>query len=160
MRGPTVALERPDAEALAALNRLIERSLWSWALSDRVKRAALPSYRYGPEDLADTAFLTARGADGAALGVATLHTLDRAPEADRGPEALMLHGLFVDPDARRRGIGAALLAAAEAEAARRGARRLVVRAQREAADFFRTRGYGDDPAAAYPHSMSKALGAA
>ncbi|MCR9221750.1 MAG: GNAT family N-acetyltransferase [Alphaproteobacteria bacterium] len=153
MRDPTVALERPDAETLAALNRLIERSLWTWALSDRVKRAALPGYQYGSEDLADTAFLAARDAGGAALGVATLHALDGAPGA------LMLHGLFVDPPARRRGIGAALLAAAEAEAARRGAGLLVVRAQRDAADFFRARGYRDDPAAAYPHTMTKALGA-
>jgi GNAT superfamily N-acetyltransferase len=58
--------------------------------------------------------------------------------------------VFVRPRSARRGVGAALLARIEAEARRRGVRRLVVRAARSAVAFYRAAGFRGTRAIAVP----------
>jgi len=144
----TLGEERPGSADLPALNALIERAIGSWAVTERVKRAALPAYRYEALDLADMRFFTLRDERGAPVGLAVVSPLDGAPDA------LLLHGLYVDPIRHRQGLGRRLLQAAEAAVRQSGAARLVVRAQRDAAPFFTAAGFapadGD-----YPYTLNK-----
>ncbi|MEQ8603028.1 MAG: GNAT family N-acetyltransferase [Marivibrio sp.] len=146
----TLGEESPGPADLPTLNALIERAIGSWAVTERVKRAALPSYRYEALDLADMRFFTLRDERGAPVGLAAVSPLDGAQDA------LLLHGLYVDPIRHRQGLGRRLLQSAEAAARQAGAARLVVRAQRDAAPFFAAAGYrpadGD-----YPYTLNKAF---
>jgi hypothetical protein len=45
-------LRQAAAADLDAVNAVIERAVMTWQLPERVKRLAMPSYRYGPHDLA------------------------------------------------------------------------------------------------------------
>lgn len=146
----TLREETPTPADLPVLNALIERAIGSWTVSARVKRAALPSYRYEALDLADMRFFTMRDDAGRPIGLAVLSALDG------DPAALLLHGLYVEPVRHRRGLGRRLLAAAEEAARAAGAARLVVRAQRDAAPFFAAAGFaaaeGD-----YPYTLNKSF---
>ena len=72
---------------------------------------------------ADTVFLLALGADGAGLGFTHLFPSFTSVGTAR---LFVLNDLFVSAAARGRGVGAALLAAAEEHARRTGAVRLVL----------------------------------
>ncbi len=92
----------------------------------------------------DTAIFVADGTRGLA-GYATVR-VDRAPEILAEGCRAEISDLFVDPAARRRGVGAALADAATRWARAQGARRLEVRvAARNASGqaFWRAQGYGD-----------------
>ena len=147
----TLREETPTPADLPALNALIERAIGSWTVSERVKRAALPSYRYEALDLADMRFFTMRAEGGGLEALAVLSPLDG------DPGALLLHGLYVEPARHRQGLGRRLLAAAEDAARQAGAARLTVRAQRDAAPFFAAAGFetADGP---YPYLLRKGLG--
>ncbi|MBP5858358.1 GNAT family N-acetyltransferase [Marivibrio halodurans] len=146
----------PDARALAEVNRVIERAVGSWKTSDRVKRAALPSYRYDPFDLPDMRFFVAQDADGRVAGVATLAAVKEG-EGLPGLPSRLLHGLFVDPPRTHRGIGRALLNAVEAAAREEGVHALVVRAHIDSQGFFAKAGYEAHASAAYPYAMARRL---
>jgi len=94
--------------------------------------------RFAGDDALGTAHLGAfRGRE--LLAVATL--LD-APHPDRaGARACQVRGMASDPSVRGLGFGAAVLAACEAEARRRGARLLWCNAREAAAGFYRRAGF-------------------
>ena len=74
----------------------------------------------------EVAFYVARlGAGGAAVGIAAL-VVDSEPATDAAGPRAELKRMFVDPDARGRGVGGALLARIEADAAARGIREIVL----------------------------------
>lgn len=146
----------PDARALAEVNRVIERSIGTWTLSERVKRAALTSYFYDPFDLADMRFFVALGDEGSVDGVTTLGAVKEG-DGLPGLRSRLLHGLFVDPSRTRRGIGRALLRAAETAAWEEGARALVVRAHVDSQGFFAKAGYEMHARAVYPYAMVRRL---
>ena len=106
-----------DAAPLAAIDAVT----WTAATSPAGLPTELrPFFRDG-EDPADT--LVATLAD-AVVGYAKLrNTLPTPSHA----HVLEINGLAVDPDAAGKGIGGALVEAAVAEAARRGARKLTLR---------------------------------
>jgi predicted GNAT family N-acyltransferase len=56
-------------------------------------------------------------------------------------DAVRLGRLAVAPEVRRRGVASAILEAAEDEARRRGARRVVLNAQTQADELYRRHGY-------------------
>jgi GNAT superfamily N-acetyltransferase len=88
-------------------------------------------------------------ADGAPVGVVVL-------ESGKDPESLDLARLFVAPERLRRGVGRALLAYAAAEAKRRGARRLTILSDPNAAAFYERNGavrIGEAPSDAVPGRM-------
>ncbi|HEX6537695.1 MAG TPA: GNAT family N-acetyltransferase [Candidatus Dormibacteraeota bacterium] len=74
--------------------------------------------------------------DGGVLGFFVL--------CDRAGDAAELDGLFVEPDAMRRGIGRSLIADAVALARSRGCARVEVTANPRAVDFYVKTGFVDD----------------
>lgn len=132
---------RPAADDLPALNAVVEAAVLSWDLAERVKRLALPSYRYTAHDLEHLGFVVARDEpQGRPIGVAAWE--DAAPgSCPPGRSALLLHGLYVLPDRQGAGVGSALLREVLAEAAAQGRDGVLVRAQREAEGFFRRHGF-------------------
>ncbi len=88
----------------------------------------------------------ANGADGQVAGVVALAPGD-------GPGTLDLNKLFIDPRHIRGGVGRALLVHAIGAARRRGAERLTIRADPNAAGFYERSGavrIGDAPSDAVP----------
>lgn len=100
-----------DAEAAAALLRALNDE--PGLAPDRITPA-----RVLRDLIADPrAVVLVAAPDGAVLGIATAH-----PAYDSGQSrwTLFLNDLYVEPTARRRGLGRALVAAMAAEAARQG----------------------------------------
>ncbi len=152
---PTSPRLRPaHAADLGAVNALIERAVMTWQLPERVKRLALPSYRYTEHDLEHLTLVVSEHAGQGIVGVAAwepANPQDLAP----GQSGLLLHGLYVDPARQRQGIGRRLLAAAIGAAHARGYHGVLVKAQADAAPFFLKQGLqpvaANDPARDYPH---------
>lgn len=131
---------RPAVPAdLGAINTVIERAVATWNLPQRVKRLTLPSYRYQPHDLDHLHIVVAEDADRMLSGVAAWEPASPR-DLPAGKAGLLLHGLYVDPDRQRAGIGTRLLAAAVGAAREQGFDGLLVKARPEAAGFFAARG--------------------
>lgn len=147
-------VHRAELQELDAINRLIERAVATWNLPERVKRLALPTYRYTPLDLQALTILA--GYRGATLvGVAAWESTE-----SETPPGLALHGLYVDPHWWGRGIGTALLARVEQSAREQGFTRLIVKAQPGATGFFLRHGFQaatNADASGYAHMLSKSL---
>lgn len=109
-----------------------------WDLPERVKRLALPSYRYDEHDLAHLDLWVAQIST-AIVGVVALEPADTRDLPD-GQRGLLLHGLYVHPDYQHRGIGRQLLQHAEQQVRERHLDGLLVRAQRAAGEFFAAQG--------------------
>lgn len=130
---------RPASTAdLTALNAVVETAVMGWNLPERVKRLALPSYRYQPHDLGHLQLWVAES-HGKIVGVAALEPADsrELPAHKRG---LLLHGLYVHPDYQHQGIGTQLLEHVQQQAAEQGLDGLLVRAQNNAGGFFASHG--------------------
>lgn len=119
---------------LAAVNRVIEAAIMSWELPERVKRLALPGYRYQQHDL-DHLDIAVAVRGGEIVGVVAVETA-AVRDAPAGRRALLLHGIYVLPGEQRRGIGSRLLHAAGQMARARGFDGLLVKAQAGAGGFF------------------------
>lgn len=157
--GPvTIRPGQPDD--LPAINRVIALARDSWDLPERVRRLAGRLHEIGPTAFAGYEIAVAVDPAGIVRGVAVM--LLRPPALDDGApgdRALYLEGLFVEPDAGRRGIGSRLLAAVEDLARREGLNRIDLRARREAIGFFSKMGFvplGRDDAR---HAMTRRLSA-
>jgi predicted N-acetyltransferase YhbS len=131
---------RPGLPAdLDAINRVVEGAVMTWRVAERVKRLALPGYRYAEGDFADHTFTVAeRGGDGV-VGVAAM-TDAEARDLPAGSTGVYLHGLYVLPALHRRGVGARLFRAAAMRARECGAAGVLVKAQRDAEAFFHAQG--------------------
>lgn len=146
------------AADLAAINCIVERAVMTWKLPERVKRLALPSYRYHAHDLQHQLMLVAELPEVGIAGVAALEEADPRdlPAARTG---LLLHGLYVDPAWQGQGIGTRLLQAACTACRETGHDGLLVKAQPDAAAFFQSRGLQrlavKDPDRDYPHRYWK-----
>jgi ribosomal protein S18 acetylase RimI-like enzyme len=115
---------------------------------DRDNLLAHPEYLIlGPEGLAEGRTHVAEQ-DGSVVGFATW------AEADG---VLELEDLFVDPDYRRRGIAAALVARIAEVLRARGAERLEVTANSHAMGFYRAAGFVDCGLAETPLGAAPAL---
>lgn len=138
--GTTIELLQPDAQELAAINQVIEAAILTWDLPERVKRLALPSYRYSDIDGQILEFVVARDPRSRIVGVASWEPA-KENDSPHFQQALLLHGLFVDSICHRQGIGRALLSASLAQARTAGSDGLLVKAQRDAVDFFSACGF-------------------
>lgn len=99
-----------------------------------------------PEQIAAGDVWVATAADGGLAGIVAL-----APSEE--PNTLDLDKLFVEPRHIRTGVGRALLAHAIIEARRRGAKRLTILADPNAAGFYECQGarrIGEAPSDAIP----------
>ncbi len=138
---------------LAELNAVVEAAVMGWSLPERVKRLAVDSYRYTAEDMLHLAMRVAVDENGRIVGVAAFEQASRR-ETPGGVSGLLLHGLYVAPAAQRRGIGGALLASVVKAARYAGHEGVLVKASRDAVEFFKARGFqraGDESASAYPN---------
>jgi GNAT superfamily N-acetyltransferase len=139
---------------LDRINALIGRAVMTWALPERVKRLALPVYRYDRQDLEHLSILVAEEGSAALVGVAAWEPADPR-DCPQGRHGLLLHGLYVDPDRQGLGLGSRLLAAAASAAREQGYEGLLVKAQADAVGFFRARGLEplacEDPDRDYPN---------
>jgi predicted N-acetyltransferase YhbS len=146
---------RPATPAdLAAINAVIERAVMTWNLPERVKRLTLPSYRYSAHDLEHLHVVLAEDAGHTVLGVAAWEPAS-ARDLPAGKTGLLLHGLYVDPEQQRGGVGSRLLEAAVSAAREQGFDGLLVKARPEAEGFFLARGLAPLPVTDaerdYPH---------
>jgi GNAT superfamily N-acetyltransferase len=160
-RAVEVGLRVDSVEDLAVVNRIVESAVRGWGVPERVLRLALPSFRYGVDDLRHMTVVLACVPRDGAVGVAAWEP-GSGRDAPAGRTALLLHGLFVAPASQGRGIGKRLLVAAAEAAASLGLDGITVRAWREAEGFFRTRGFtpvpGSDPGDEHPPRLWRSLG--
>ena len=139
---------------LGKVNAVIERAVMTWKLPERVKRLAMPSYRYAGYDLK---YLRIVVAEDSAIGIVGVAAWEPAAVHDcpQGCRGLQLHGIYVDPDQQQRGIGARLLSAAGTAAREEGYDGLLVKAQTDAEGFFEKQGLQKvpllHPDRDYPH---------
>jgi putative acetyltransferase len=127
LRIETVPFDHPEAIALRDAQR-----------AELAARYGTPDSEPGPAPTAadTTVFLLARDADGTAVGCGALRELE--------PGAGEVKRMYVVPPRRRSGVAGAVLAALEAEAARRGWTRLRLEtgtAQPDAIAFYERHGY-------------------
>lgn len=132
-------LRNANGPDLPAINAVIEAAVTTWQLPDRVKRLALPSYRYSELDLAHLDIVVAEAPGDGIVGVAAWEPAE-ARDTPGGRRGLLLHGLYVAPTHWKRGIGARLLQAALSAVLQRGMEGLLVKAQTDAVDFFTAQG--------------------
>lgn len=131
---------RPANQAdLDAVNRVVAAALMSWNLPERVKRLALPSYRYTVPDFAHLDIVVAEDKRQQVIGVAAWEQAD-ARDLPEGQTALLLHGIYVDPSHHHRGVGRQLFRCAEQAVHAQQYGGLLVKAQPDADGFFLAQG--------------------
>jgi GNAT superfamily N-acetyltransferase len=143
---------------LDAINRVVEAAVMSWNLPERVRRLALPGYRYCDLDLDHLDIVVAEDPRGRLVGIAAWEPA-AAKDAPAGQRALLLHGIHVHPDRHRQGIGRRLFGTAEAALREQHFDGLLVKAQADASGFFlalaMTRLPVEEPARQYPNRFWK-----
>ena len=117
----------------AALSELCFRSKQVWGYDDTFMARARQALRVKPEEIAAGDVWVAAAADQSIAGVVAL-----APAGE--PATLDLDKLFIEPGWIRGGVGRLLLAHAIGEARRRGATRLTILADPNAAAFYEHNG--------------------
>jgi GNAT superfamily N-acetyltransferase len=135
----TVTLRPANTADLPAINAVIEAAVMTWKLPERVKRLALPSYRYSTLDMAHLHIVLAETPDDGIVGVAAWEPAE-AKDLPAGRRGMLLHGLYVSPARWHQGIGAKLLDGALSAALARGMDGLLVKAQADAVGFFTAQG--------------------
>jgi len=136
---PEEILIRPaQAADLDEINRIIEAAIMTWELSDRVKRLTLPTYKYNEMDLQHMEIVVAKR-HGQILGIAAWEQANPI-DAPKGKSALLLHGIYVDPEHHRQGIGSLLFSAAEAATTSTQLDGLVVKSQKGSEPFYLAQG--------------------
>ncbi|WP_018863244.1 GNAT family N-acetyltransferase [Thioalkalivibrio sp. ARh3] len=131
-------------EDLEAINQLVAEAIEDWPLPDRVRRLALPAYRYTEADLMFLSAVVYEGA-GQVVGVATWESAEARELSDGEVTGLLLHGLYVARTARGTGVGRQLVAACQEAARAAGADGVLVKAQTSAAGFFARVGFQSVP---------------
>ena len=151
--GDTIKVRTALAQDIQRINQVIAAAMNSWRISDRVKRISLPLYQYQVDDMDYFQILVAENQNGKVLGVT-------ATEDGEG-RSLALHGIYVDPDCHRQGVGSGLLRQVEQIAAAQGYDSLTVKAKADSTGFFANQGFGklpiENPDRDYPYRYRKAL---
>ena len=135
----TISLRKAKISDLAAINKIIDNAIITWDIPERVRRLSLPSYQYSPHDLDTLELLVAENSQQEITGLAAWEKADPR-DAPPGKNALLLHGLYVDPEFHHQGIGQKLYYAAEQAAVKQGFDGLLVKAQSNATGFFKAQG--------------------
>ena len=134
---------RPAIEIdLDQINHLITASIAGWNLSERVKRLALSSYHYKPDDLSHFELWVAQNEK----NIAGIIALDKQLTSNHKEQpALLVHGLYVLPEYQRQHIGSQLIALAQQRASDLGAEGILLKAIRDAENFFSAIGMKKQP---------------
>jgi N-acetylglutamate synthase-like GNAT family acetyltransferase len=134
---------RPNEAGL--LSDLCCRAKAAWGYDAAFMALVRDSLRVSPEAIAAGDVWVAEH-DGVPAGVMALGAADEA-------DTVQLTLLFIEPSRMRRGVGRALLGHATMEAARRGARKLVILSDPNAGSFYERMGaalIGQGPSDAIP----------
>ena len=135
----STTLRKADKVDLATINLVIDEAIMTWNLPERVKRLTLPSYHYKEQDLQHIETMVAEDDKKNIIGVAAWEQAN-PQDAPAGYSALLLHGIYVNPERHHQGIGKQLLHAAEQAAIKLNYDGLLVKAQVDAAGFFVAQG--------------------
>jgi predicted N-acetyltransferase YhbS len=158
MSSPGIVIRPAKQADLEAINRVIEAAVMTWNLPQRVRRLALPSYRYTNLDLDHLEVVVAEDDQHNVVGVAAWGQAD-AKDAPPEHTALLLHGIYVDPPHQQRGIGRELFRTAEKAVRKHQYGGLLVKAQEAATGFFLAQGMSrlgvKDPARHYANRFWK-----
>lgn len=145
---------------LEPVNQLIKAAVMSWKLPERVKRLSLSSYYYSALDLSHLEIFVAEDDKQNILGVVAWEKADTR-DAPAGQNALLLHGIYVDPKYHHQGIGSQLFRAAEEAVTQHRCDGLLVKAQEDANEFFIVQGMEklpvEDTSRHYANRFWKAL---
>lgn len=149
-----------NRDDLQDINTVIEAAIMNWHLPERIKRLALPVYRYTPIDYEHLEIIVAELKDDGIVGVAACEITDT--DEVPGKAALLLHGLYVRPEFQHHGIGSQLFSAVETSVTEHGCDGLLVKAQTDAVGFFEGHGMQHlesiNPESDYAHRFWKAVG--
>ena len=155
-----LAHKQPFGSELDEVNRLIESAIDTWDLPARVKRLALPSYRYGKHDVEFLDFAMAYTVDERLVGVAAWESC-HCDDCPAGQTGLSLHGLYVRPGTHRQGVGTRLVDAVLAATRNHGGQWVLVKAQHGAIGFFTRQGFRPvrdvDAGGRYAHRLWRAV---
>jgi predicted N-acetyltransferase YhbS len=124
---------------LDPVNQVIHAAVMTWNLPERVKRLSMSSYYYSELDLNHLHIFVAEDDKQNILGVAAWEEAD-SKDAPMGQSALLLHGIYVEPEYFHQGIGHQLFSAAEHAAKQHQYDGLLVKAQEDANGFFISQG--------------------
>ena len=137
MNSANIKIRTANEGDLDAINRVIEVAVMSWQLPERVKRLALPSYRYNEMDLKYYSLVVAED-NKKVLAVAAWDTdIHQGKDGSRG---LLLHGIYVQPEYQRHGIGSRLFREVENAVRDTKLDGVLVKAQNDAVEFFLAQG--------------------
>ncbi len=125
---------------LDAINRLVAEAVEDWPLPGRVRRLALPAYRYTEADLMFLEVTVLERA-GEVVGAAAWETAETRELPEGAADGLLLHGLYVGRAARGQGVGRQLVEACRSAAHEAGVAGVLVKAQASAASFFAAMGF-------------------
>lgn len=115
------------------INHVIEQAVMGWDLPERVKQLSVSSYYYHEHDFEHFRIVVAE-IDKEIVGVVAWEKQPITIQETK--KALLLHGLFVNPKYHKQGIGTRLFALVVDVAGKAGCDGLLVRAQKDAEDFF------------------------
>ncbi len=125
---------------LDAINGLVAEAVEDWPLPERVRRLALPAYRYTEADLMFLEVTVLERA-GEVVGAAAWETAETRELPEGAADGLLLHGLYVGRAARGQGVGRQLVEACRSAAHEAGVAGVLVKAQASAASFFAAMGF-------------------
>ena len=135
-----IILRTATSADLEAVNAIVESCVMGWQLPEKVKRLSLSSYRYHLHDLDYLEMLLATLPNKEIVGVAAWEPADFPGLSEHQPN-MLLHGLYVAPRNQHQGVGKHLLRAALEATRSQHMAGLLVRAQTDAVEFFRSQGF-------------------
>jgi predicted N-acetyltransferase YhbS len=139
-KNPSVTLRTASLSDLGDINNVITSAVMSWQLAERVKRLSLANHQYTEFDFKHLQFVVAQTDNTLQIvGVAAWEDAD-VLNTPQGKRALLLHGLYVDAQYHRQGIGQALFVRAQQAAIEQHYDGLLVKAQADANGFFIAQG--------------------
>ena len=111
----------------------------TWQLPERVKRLSVNSYHYNPHDLKffDIYVLET---DGKVLGVLALDNVGDT-EGTISQPGILIHGIYIDVNVQKQGLGAQLINFTGHLAQDKAVKGILVKAQTDANEFFKSQGF-------------------
>jgi GNAT superfamily N-acetyltransferase len=127
---------------LCLINRIVEQTVSSWGLPERVYRLTKPLLAYSETDLSFMRAILVLNAERNAIGTALWET-GHLESAAKQTSSLFLHGLYVLPEFQRQGIGTRLIDHVSRYARKAGYNGIEIKAWRDSEPFFLRLGFND-----------------
>lgn len=140
-----MTIRKASTEELANINRVIALCVAGRPVTDRIKKLTLPSLLLEETDFS---FMDIWLAGDPIVGVIALQEIK---------EGMLLHSLYVDPEAGGKGIATALVDQALKLTRKLGQERLLVKAFAESVSFFQKVGFKPTDVLDYPNTLEMSL---